>query len=261
MVTEFEYTLNPIGRVFHGNIVLPATPEIVEAMVPLGLAAPKELTIMPLVMRIPPMPGVAQDRVGTVGVFVQLVWSGPELEAARAIAPFRALGPVLLDSVAEMSYPEVYPPASATRWGLASDAMFIDALDREIADIVMRRIESAPAAEALVQLRVLGGGFARAADGSTAFGHRVRPAILWLLTPYEDLEHGAEYHAWTRAFRAELASKSRGTYVNFLEAPDATAIAAAYSPEALARLASIKRTYDPGNLFRPAVNVDPGTSG
>jgi len=260
VVTAFEYALNPIGPVSHGSIVLPATPEILEALVPLGLAAPEELTIMPLVMRIPPMPEVAQDLVGTVGVFVQLVYSGPAPDTARAIAPFRELGPVLLDSVAEMPYPDVYPPASATRWGLASEAMFIDRLDREIADIVMRRIASASAAEAMVQLRVFGGAFARSADGSTALGHRSRPALLWLLTPYQDLEQGAERHAWTRSFRDELASKSRGTYLNYLETPDAAAIAAAYAPETLARLASIKRTYDPGNLFRPATNVEPATS-
>ncbi len=260
VVTAFEYALNPIGRVSHGSIVLPATPEIVEAIVPLGLAAPEELTIMPLVMRIPPMPGVAQDLVGTVGVFVQLVYSGPESEAARSIAPFRELGRVLLDSVAEMSYPEVYPPASDTRWGIASEAMFIDRLDREIADIVIRRIGSASAAEAMVQLRVFGGAFARSADGSTAFGHRSRPALIWLLTPYQDLEHGAEHHAWTRSFRDELVSRSRGTYLNFLESPDPAEIAAAYDPETLARLASIKRTYDPDDLFHPAANIGPATS-
>jgi hypothetical protein len=216
---------------------------------------------MPLVMRIPPMPEVAEDLVGTVGVFVQLLYCGPEADAARALAPFRDLGRVILDTVAEMPYPDVYPPGGTDRWGIASEAMFIDGLDREIADIVVRRIAEASAAMAMVQLRVLGGAFARSADGSTALGHRNRPALLWLLTPYQDLEHGAEYRAWTRTFRDELASKSRGTYLNFLEAPDAAAIAAAHSPETLVRLASIKRTYDPGNLFRPAANVLRATGG
>lgn len=255
VVTRFEYALNPIGRVWHGRIVLPATTEALEAIVPLGLAAPEELTIMPLVSGIPPMPEIAQDLVGTAGLFVQLVYSGPEPGADRAIAPFRELGPILQDSVAEKSYPEVYPPSSGTRWGIASEAMFIDRVDREIAEILIRRIGSAGAGDAMAEIRVFGGALARSARGATAFGHRDRPALIWLLSPYEDPAKGAEHHAWTRSLRDELAPASRGTYLNFLESPDAASIAAAYDPETLARLASIKRVYDPDNLFRPAAGL------
>jgi FAD/FMN-containing dehydrogenase len=260
VATAFEYALNPIGRVSHGSIVLPATREILEALVPLGLAAPEELTIMPLVGRISPRPEVAEDLVGTVAVYVELVYSGPEADAVRALAPFRSLGPVILDTVAVKPYPDVYPPGGTDPWGMASEALFIDDLDDEIAEVLVRLIGAASAAEALVQLRVFGGAFARSPDGATALGQRSRRALLWLLTPYEDLENGADYHAWTRSLRDELASKSRGTYLNFLETPDAAAIAAAYAPETLARLASIKRTYDPSNLFHPAANIEPATS-
>lgn len=154
-------------------------------------------------------------------------------------------------------YPDVYPPSSTDRWGIASETMFIDRLDREIADIVLRRIGTADATHAMVQMRVLGGAFARSATGSTALGHRGRPALMWLLTAYQDLEQGAGYHTWTRSFRDELALKSRGTYLNFLETPDAAALAAAYEPETFARLAAIKRTYDPGDLFHPAASIEP----
>lgn len=97
VATAFEYALNPIGRVLHGSIVVPATREVVEALLPLGLAAPEELTIMPLVMRVPPLPEVAQDLHGTVAVFIELLYSGPEADAARVLAPFRGLGAVILD--------------------------------------------------------------------------------------------------------------------------------------------------------------------
>jgi len=257
VATGFEYALNPIGRVSHGSIVLPASRETLEALIPLGLAAPDELTIMPLVMRIPPMPDVDQGLVGTVAVFVELLYSGPEAGAAQALAPFRRLGPVLLDTVAVKPYPDVYPPGGTDPWGFASESLFIDDLDDGTADVLVRRIEAAAADEALVQLRVFGGAFSRAVDGATAFGHRSRRALLWLMTPYADLENGVAYHEWTRSFRDELASKSLGTYVNFLETPHPGAIAGAYAPETLARLASIKQAYDPGNLFRPAANIEP----
>lgn len=259
VVTMIEYALNPIGHVSHGSIVLPATPEILQALVPIGLAAPEELTILPLVRRMPPMPDVAQDLVGTVAVWVQVVHSGPEADAAAALAPFRDLGPVILDTVATKPYPDIFPAGGTGRLGIASEALFIDGLDAEMADIILRRIGSGDGAGVMVQLRVLGGAYARPADGSRAHGRRGQPALLWLFRPYRDLERGAEYHAWMRSFREELARKSRGTYLNYLEAPDAAAIAAAHTPEALARLASIKRAYDPGNLFRPAANVEPAT--
>ncbi len=257
VVTEFEFALNPIGPVFHGSIVLPATREVIQALVPLGLAASEELTIMPLLMRVPPMPEVPESLHGTLAVFIELLFCGAEGEADQVLAPFRALAPVILDTVARKPYPDVYPAGGDDPWGMVSESLFIDDLDDEIADILLRRIAGASAAEALVQLRVFGGAFARSPDGSTAFGHRKRPALLWLLTPYEELENGADYHAWGRSFREELASKSRGTYVNFLESPDAESVAAAFAPETLARLRLLKRTYDPDNLFRPAANIEP----
>ena len=163
VATAFEYAFDPIGRVSQGSIVLPATREIVEALVPLGLAAPEELTIIPLVVpgchRCPGLPRISWGR-----------WScssSSSIPARRRVRPGLSrrsatwVG-VLLDTVAVKPYPDVYPPSGTDPWGIASEAMFIDRLDREIADIVLRRIESANAAEAMVQLRVFGGAFARA---------------------------------------------------------------------------------------------------
>ena len=150
-------------------------------------------------MRVPPLPEVAQDLHGAVAVLIELLYSGQEADAARVLAPFRDLGAVILDTVAAKPYPDVYPPGGTDPWGMVSEALFIDGLDNEIADIVLRRIDEASAAEALAQLRVLGGAFGRSAEDSTALGHRSQPALLWLVTPYEDLKNGADYHAWTRS--------------------------------------------------------------
>ena len=48
-----------------------------------------------------------------------------------------------------------------------------------------------------------------------------------------------------------------GVYVNFLEDEGADRVREAYPPATYARLAAIKRRYDPTNLFRFNQNVPP----
>jgi FAD/FMN-containing dehydrogenase len=48
-----------------------------------------------------------------------------------------------------------------------------------------------------------------------------------------------------------------GAYVNFLPDTDGVGVRAAYGDTLYARLASLKRTYDPGNLFNRNQNVRP----
>ena len=65
-----------------------------------------------------------------------------EADAVRALAVPR-LGPVILDTVAAKPYPDVYPPGGTDPWGMVSEALFIDDLDDEIAEVLVRRIEAA----------------------------------------------------------------------------------------------------------------------
>jgi len=46
--------------------------------------------------------------------------------------------------------------------------------------------------------------------------------------------------------------------VNFLANNDTDTVRSAYGPEIYARLARVKREFDPGNLFRVNQNVLPG---
>jgi FAD/FMN-containing dehydrogenase len=49
-----------------------------------------------------------------------------------------------------------------------------------------------------------------------------------------------------------------GVYVNFVGDPSAGALEAGFGPENYARLAKIKREYDPDNVFRNNANIPPG---
>jgi FAD/FMN-containing dehydrogenase len=99
---------------------------------------------------------------------------------------------------------------------------------------------------------------ARVPNDAAAFGWRDRAAMLWLITPYEDLARAPDHDAWTAAFRAELPSEDGATYLNFMGAEPAGAVRDAYPPDTFNRLRQLKRRYDPDNVFRANHNIPPG---
>jgi hypothetical protein len=79
---------------------------------------------------------------------------------------------------------------------------------------------------------------------------------LWL-DPDED---DAVHEAWTAALWRTVRPEGSGVYVNFLEVEGPDRVREAYPPATFARLAAIKRRYDPRNLFRFNQNVPPAPS-
>ena len=64
--------------------------------------------------------------------------------------------------------------------------------------------------------------------------------------------------AWIAKIGAELQQGDKGAYVNFLDDEGMKRVHAAYPGKTWDRLVSIKRRYDPTNLFRLNQNIPPG---
>lgn len=259
IATRVKLRLHPIDSVLHGMIVLPATRKVMRQLVPLALAAPDELTLMPSVMVIPPMEEIPADQHGRLGVFVGLLWAGSTDSGERAIAPFRALAVPLLDTVAEMPYPAVYPAPSGMREAWTSRAIYLDRLDDETMEIIERRMATAPSLSALTQFRILGGATARVASDATAYGWRDRFLLLWIIADFGNADPGElpRHEAWSASFLDDLRGKGSATYVNFMGDEGPRAVRSAYPPQTWGRLREIKRRYDPTNLFRLNQNILP----
>ena len=63
--------------------------------------------------------------------------------------------------------------------------------------------------------------------------------------------------ASARAFGAALAPFSSGVYVNVLSETGSEGVRRAYGDAKLARLAELKRRYDPDNVFHLNQNIAP----
>ncbi len=259
VVTRFRFQLRRVDTVLAGNVIVRATPEVLGSLVDVLAGAPDGLTVMPSIMPAPPMPTLPETWHGRLVAFLSFCHLGPVGDDRRVLDLLRSIGPSVDDSVARKPYPELFPPASGNRVAYTTGALFVDDLDKEAIRIIERRMASPSSPDALVHMRVLGGAVSRVANDSTAFGHRDRRALIWLITPYADLTAPERHQAWTADFEAELvaAGCGSGAYVNFLGSDGAAALHAAYPPATLARLSEVKRRYDPDNRFRSNLNIPP----
>jgi FAD/FMN-containing dehydrogenase len=260
VVTRLQFRLQPLDNVLAGDILLPASRDVLRSLIPVLLAAPDELTAMPLIMLAPEDPAIPDQHRGRPVVSISVAWSGPADAGERALAPLRALGAPISDTVTWKPYPSLFSPVdrdAEPTWSISSRALFLDFLDDAMIEVIERRLTEPGAPEAIVQLRVLGGAMARVPGDETAFGWRDRPALLWLITADQDVGRAVANEAWTAAFRAELPADGAATYVNFMGDEGADAVRGAYPAPTYARLRELKRRYDPDNVFRANHNIRP----
>jgi len=262
VATRFHYRLHPVGAIVGGMMMLPATPDVIASFIALSEAAPEELSTIANVMPAPPMPFVAPEHHGKLVIFAMMCYAGAVEAGERVLAPFRALAKPIVDMVKPSRYPEMYPPEDPAYHPIATGrTMFIDRVDRGVADTIVEQLNSTDASMRVAQLRVLGGAMARVPVDATAFAHRRSRILVNVAALYERPEQASQYEPWVDGFVAALKQGDDGAYVNFLVDEGEARIRAAYPGKTWDRLRAIKRRYDPTNLFRICQNIPPATDG
>lgn len=260
VVTRFRFRLHEVGTVVGGMLILPATPDVITALVAEAEAAPEELSIIANIMTAPPMPFLPPEVHGKLITMAMLVYAGDGDAGERAVAPFRALATPITDMVRSMSYPQIYPPEPEDYHPVAaSRTMFMDVIDQRAADVMVDSLRASNAQIAAAQIRVLGGAMARVPVDATAFAHRQRRMMVNVAAIYTQPDEAATHEAWVIDFASALRQGDTGAYVNFLGDEGAARIREAYPEATWDRLAAIKARYDPTNLFRLNQNIPPAT--
>jgi hypothetical protein len=209
-------------------------------------------------MGAPPMPFIPAEHHGKLIIMAMLVFLGDAETGERVVAPFRSIAKPITDMIKPMKYPEIYPPEDPSYHPVgASRTMFVDSIDRDVAEMILNRLQSSTAMMKVSQLRVLGGAMARIPADATAFAHRSSKIMVNLAGLYQRPEEKATHEAWVSDFAAALEQSDHGAYVNFLgeEGPDR--IRAAYPGSTWDRLVAVKTRYDPTNLFHLNQNIPP----
>lgn len=258
VVTRFQFRLHEVDSVVGGLLILPATPNVIASFIAEAEAAPEELSTIANIMSAPPMPFLPEEVHGKLIVMAMLVYAGDPTEGEKAIAPFRALATPLADMIKPMKYPEIYPPEEGDYHPVAAArTMFVDKIDRSVAEMILDHLKSSTALMAVAQLRVLGGAMARVPADATAFAHRASRIMVNVAALYEQPEEKAKHETWVADFAAALQQVDTGAYVNFLATEGEARIRSAYPGSTWGRLREIKTRYDPTNLFRLNQNIPP----
>jgi FAD/FMN-containing dehydrogenase len=260
IATSFRFKLHRVGTIMGGGIVHPATPETIRAYLDAATAAPDELTTIAFVIQAPPLPFIPAEAHGRLILFNTACYVGDPDAGARALDPLRALAGVapVADLTGPLPYPGLFdftavgtqPRAHAVRSG------FLRAFDDATVETVIDYGRRMTSPFGMIELRVLGGAMARVPADATAFAHRDKPYKIAIVNGYEDGQHDL-HRAWVETFWAEIAPRTDGAYVNFLGDEGEGHLREAYVPETYARLARIKRRYDPDNVFALNPNITP----
>jgi hypothetical protein len=260
IVTEFTYRLAPVSEILGGELMLPASREVLRGYLEYAASAPDDLTTIANLWHAPPFPHVPAERVGELVLSILVTWTGSPAEGEMALAPLRALATPVVDTVGVMPYPEIYrlTEFAAAPHAASIRSMFAHDLSDATLDAALAAMEHASSPFSLIQFRGLGGAMARVDSDATAFAHRDQQYFLAIIGLWLDAaEDGTVHTAWTESLWNEIRHEASGVYVNFLENEGPDRVRDAYPAATYARLAKIKQHYDPENLFRFNQNVLP----
>lgn len=247
IVTELEIGLVPVRTLYGGSLAFdgravdPAA--VLRAYEAWTRTVPDGLTSSFAAVPYPDLPALPPHLRGRYVVSVRVAHTGADGE--RIVAPLREIGPVLADSLREMPYAESHTIHSDPDFPHAyyGDSAVLRELDVERAGELLRATGPEAGPMCVVQVNHLGGALARPAPNAVPY--RDGRFLVRLLTVGERERARAVLDP---AF-ALLAEDTLGRSLNFaFGAGDRNT--GLYGPGTRKRLARVKETYDPANLFR-----------
>ncbi len=263
VVISFEFQLHAIGNeVLSGLVVHPfeQAPGLLQKYRDYVKNLPDEMTCWVVLRKAPPLPFLPEEWHGREVMILAACYAGDMQEGEKVMAPMRAWGEPIAD---------VISPHQFVDWQAAFDPLLtegsrnywkshdFDVLSDGALDSIVDFAGKLPTPECEIFIAHLGGAVNRIAADATAYPHRDTEFVLNVHTRWGDASDDEKCINWARQFFDQTAEFANGgVYVNFMADDEAARVDGAYGSN-FDRLASIKSSYDPGNLFRVNQNILP----
>ncbi|MGZ8804256.1 MAG: FAD-binding oxidoreductase [Microbacterium sp.] len=255
VVTRFDFRAHPLDAVVFSTLAVTGDARpVLRAVRETLVTAPRELTVT--YMDVP-----AMDPSAPAGATVTALWLGDDEDAARrALAPLLSRGDIVETEVSVTRYPEILMETPAADPDQPMPG-FVggNTLLRELSDEAIERLAAFREANeaSVLFLRSLGGAYGDVAPERSVFP--ARDATWFAMAGafevpglVDDDTRPLIQTAWQ-----EIEALGAGVYGNFTTSTDPALATKVYPTATMARLAAVKRLWDPANVFSRNHNILP----
>jgi FAD/FMN-containing dehydrogenase len=257
VASSFEFALHEVGPVVAGGLVawpVDRARDVLRHLRDLAATANDDLMLVGALITAPD----AATKLAAIGAG----FFGSAASGERALLPIKSFGQPVMDAMGPIPYMQLnamldasYPAGARNYW----KSHFVEQLADDAIDSVVDAFLKCPSPMGQIVIEHFHGAATRVAPTDTAYALRNPGFNVLVLSQWAAAAGDAAGIAWAGDSYAALrrfVGPSR--YLNYLDHDDIgeAALAAAYGAN-LRRLQSIKKTYDPQNVFRQNVNIVP----
>jgi FAD/FMN-containing dehydrogenase len=264
IATAFEFRLQPFGPDLHrGVLAFPATQiqEVWTVFRDYAPSAPDAVSVIFGIDRAGADAGYPDDLVGKPITFLAWNHSGSADDVERDTAGLRVGPTSVATTIGSVPYLDVQTAHDlAFAWGSRSFIKSHNANDvrREALDELVEHVATAPG-EGTFSVTALGGAIGRVAEDATAYSGRAANFDLSADSSWTDPALDEANAEWCRRALAVVEpDRALGAYANGNSDVGPEESRRIYGDAKLARLAALKREWDPDNVFHVNPNVAPG---
>jgi len=227
----------------------------------LAADSPLELALVAALRLAPPAPWIDKSVHGKPIVAIFACHTGNVAEGEKLVAPIKAFGKPVGDIIQKRPYLSQQSLLDATqpsgrRYYWKSE--YLGEVAKDLMTSAIGHAANLPSPHSAIIVFPLGGAVKELPNDHSAVGNRDAEAVLNITAAWDRPEDDDANIEWARATWKDMKRFSTGgTYINFLtEEETRDRLQAAYGKN-YARLAGIKKQWDPDNLFRMNKNIAP----
>ncbi len=261
VITSAELQLHEVGpEVLAGQIIYPFDDahDLLATYRAVMAEAPRELQCYPFMFRVPPIEMFPTEFHGEPVIDFVVAHTDPSAEAAAA--PLRDLGPTVLELVGPMPYTQLQQSFDANLpkgQRYYSKAHHLDVVSDPVISVFTEHVPSMKGEFTATYLEPLDGAVSDIDTAATAYAARNANFGFHALGGWMSPDDDEAVTSWVGDIFDDMGRYSIGSvYVNLIAEDGDDRIPDAYG-ENYERVRSLKREWDPENLFSHNHNVRP----